>query len=150
MIFLILPQVAGLLGSIFTVQAIPGWYDTLVRPEFAPPSAVFAPVWTTLFVLMGIAAILVYRSTLPRMQVWVALGVFFVQLVLNTLWSFFFFGLRNPGAALIEIGFLWMAILATLILFWRISKTAGLLLLPYILWVTFAAYLNYSFFTLNG
>lgn len=149
-IALIVPQAAGALGSLFTVAAIPTWYATLVRPELAPPNGLFAPVWTTLFLLMGIAAFLVARTGMHQGKVRGALVLFGIQLVLNVLWSFLFFGMHAPGLALIEIAVLWLAIAATLLAFLKISRTAGLLLTPYLLWVTFAAYLNYSFWSLNG
>lgn len=142
-------ELAGIIGSIFTVSSIPTWYASLARPEFSPPNWIFAPVWTTLFALMGIAAFLVWRKGLHRKDVKVALGFFLGQLVLNSLWSIIFFGFQNPGAALIEIIFLWLAILVTIINFAKISKPAAWLLLPYILWVSFAAYLNYAIWTLN-
>lgn len=142
-------ELAGVVGSIFTTPSIPGWYAGLVKPALNPPSWVFGPVWTTLFVLMGIAAFLVWRKGLVRRDVKNALGIFIIQLILNTLWSVIFFGLHSPGGALIEIIFLWLAILATIISFAKISKPAAWLLVPYILWVSFAAYLNYSIWALN-
>jgi tryptophan-rich sensory protein len=140
---------AGIIGTFFTTPSIPTWFATLVRPEIAPPNWVFAPVWTTLFALMGIALFLVWRKGLERKDVRIALFVFGVQLVLNSLWSIIFFGMQNLGAALIEIIALWFAIVATIVLFARISKTAAVLLVPYVLWVSFAAYLNYSYWVLN-
>ncbi len=147
---LVLPQLAGVIGSIFTASAVPDWYSTLIRPELAPPNWVFAPVWTMLFILMGIAAFLIWRKGLQTKGVLFALVLFGVQLILNTLWSVVFFGFRNTALAFIEIGLLWLAIAATLVAFSRISRTAAVLLVPYILWVSFAAYLNYQFWALNG
>lgn len=144
---LALPQAAGLLGSVFTASAIPTWYTTLVRPEIAPPNWVFAPVWTTLFLLMGIALFLVWRSTSRKR---VAMVLFFVQLALNVLWSVLFFGLHSVSLALVGVGVLWVAIAATAVAFYKISRTAAWLLLPYLLWVSFAAFLNYRFWVLNG
>ncbi len=141
--------VAGLIGSIFTAPSIPTWYATLQRPELSPPNWIFGPVWTTLYVLMGIAAFLVWRKGLHRKEVKIALGLFLVQLALNSLWSVLFFGLQNPGAALVEIAALWLAILATIVSFSKISRPAAYLLLPYILWVSFAAYLTYAIWILN-
>lgn len=146
---IIVCESAGLIGSIFTFPAIAGWYSGLVRPEIAPPNWIFGPVWTTLFVLMGIAAFLVWKNGRDRQEVKIALAIFGGQLILNTLWSIIFFGLHNPGAALLEIVFLWLAILATIITFARISRRAAWLLVPYILWVSFAGYLNYSIWILN-
>lgn len=149
-IALIVPQAAGALGSVFTASAIPAWYDTLVRPDIAPPNGAFAPVWTLLFLLMGIAWYLVWRKGWSAKGVALASWLFFAQLALNVLWSVLFFGLRNPGLALVEIGILWLAILATAAAFFKVSRTAALLLVPYLLWVAFAAYLNYLFWALNG
>ncbi|MCI0479331.1 tryptophan-rich sensory protein [Candidatus Uhrbacteria bacterium] len=149
LIAIVISQAAGIIGSFFTSPAIPTWYATLVRPPLNPPSWVFAPVWTTLFLLMGIAAFLVWRRGLGRKDVRVALTVFGVQLGLNTLWSILFFGLQNPFLSLIEIVVLWSAIAATIGLFSRISKPAAYLLVPYLLWVSFATYLNAAYWLLN-
>ncbi|OHB24989.1 MAG: TspO protein [Parcubacteria group bacterium RIFOXYD2_FULL_52_8] len=141
---------AGAVGSLFTTPAIQsGWYAELVKPVMNPPAWVFGPVWTLLFVLMGIAAFLVWKKGFERREVKIALVIFDVQLLLNVLWSVIFFGLRNPGGALVEIVFLWLAILATIIVFAKISRPAAWLLVPYILWVSFAVYLNYAIWTLN-
>lgn len=148
-IAIVVSQLAGIIGSIFTTTEVNGWYTTIAKPSFNPPSWVFGPVWTTLFLLMGIAAYLVWKRGLENRAVKIALGVFILQLVLNTFWSIIFFNFQSLGGALIEIGFLWIAILATIILFARISKTAAWLMVPYILWVSFAAFLNYTLYTLN-
>jgi len=153
---------AGVIGAFFTAPAVQSiWYAELMKPALNPPTWVFGPVWTTLFALMGIAAFLIWRKydklTLSgveglanrKKQIKIALGIFFAQLVLNTLWSIIFFGLYSPGGALVEIVFLWLAILATIVAFYKISKPATWLLLPYILWVSFAVYLNYSIYVLN-
>lgn len=142
-------QLAGFVGSIFTAPAIGGWYATIQKPLFNPPNWVFAPVWTTLFLLMGIALYLVWDKGLERKEVKLAVSVFGVQLSLNIMWSFLFFGLQSPFLAFIEIVLLWIAILATTILFYRVSKKPGLLLVPYLLWVSFAVLLNYSIWMLN-
>lgn len=142
-------EAAGIIGSIFTASSIPTWYATLARPELSPPNWVFGPVWTMLFALMGIAAFLIWQKGINHRDVKVALSVFGIQLILNTLWSIVFFGLQNPGAAFMEIIVLWVAILATIIMFAKISRVAAWLLVPYILWVTFAGYLNYSIWMLN-
>lgn len=147
--FILLAEGAGIIGSFFTTPAIGSWYAFLAKPELAPPNWVFGPVWTTLFLLMGIAAFLVWRARADKKKVRIALGVFVLQLALNTLWSIIFFGLRNPGAAFIEIILLWASIAATIFLFARVSKPAALLLLPYIAWVSFASYLNYMIWLLN-
>ncbi len=142
-------ELAGIIGSVFTMPSVTNWYVGIAKPAFNPPAWVFGPVWTTLFALMGIAAFLVWRKGLKRRDVKIALSIFIGQLVLNTLWSIIFFGLHSPGGALVEMVFLWLAIAATIIAFARISKPAAWLLLPYILWVSFAAYLNYSIWILN-
>ena len=149
-IAIVISELAGVIGSVFTAPSIPTWCAGLAKPEIAPPNWIFGPVWTTLFALMGIAAFLVWKRGLDRRGVKIALGIFIAQLVLNTLWSIIFFGLHSPVGAFIEILFLWIAILATIIAFAKISKPAALLLVPYILWVSFAGYLNYSIWQLNS
>jgi tryptophan-rich sensory protein len=148
-IAIMISEFAGIIGSVFTTPSIPGWYSGIIKPDLNPPAWVFGPVWTTLFALMGIAAFLVWKKGLDRRDVKIALGIFMGQLVLNTLWSIIFFGFKSPGVAFVEIIFLWLAILATIIAFAKISKPAAWLLVPYILWVSFAAYLNYSIYALN-
>jgi tryptophan-rich sensory protein len=143
-------QLAGVIGSLFTAPAVPGWYASLVKPSFTPPSWVFSPVWITLFLLMGIAAFLVWDKGLRTRGVLAGLVAFDVQLVLNVTWSAAFFGLRSPGAGLAVIAVLWIAILTTIVLFYRVSRPAAVLMLPYILWVSFAAILNVSLFSLNA
>lgn len=145
----LLCELAGIIGSLFTAPAIPVWYASLERPSFAPPEWVFGPVWTTLFALMGIALFLVWEQARHQKKGKVAIGAFVVQLLLNTFWSVLFFGFRSPGAAFGEIFFLWAAIAVTIVAFARISKTAAWLLVPYLLWVSFAAYLNYAIWILN-
>ena len=142
-------QAAGILGSVFTAPAIQGWYAGIQKPGFTPPNWVFAPVWTTLFLLMGLALYLIWDKGLDTKESRIALLVFGVQLSLNVLWSLLFFGLQSPFLAFVEIIFLWAAILLSIILFYRISRKAGMLLVPYILWVTLAAFLNYSVWLLN-
>ena len=124
------------------------WYEGLMKPALTPPGWVFGPVWTLLYTMMGVAAWLVWKQrgfagAAP------SLLLFFLQLGLNALWSYLFFGLKNPGLALLDIVALWLAILATLIAFFRHHRTAGQLLLPYLLWVSFAVYLNLQFWRLN-
>jgi benzodiazapine receptor len=142
-------QCAGAIGSAFTIRAIPTWYATLQKPPFTPPNWLFAPAWITLYTLMGIAAFLVWRKGLDKPQTRTALVIFLIQLILNALWSVAFFGLESPLYGLIVIIALWIAILFTLLKFFRISMAAGILLVPYILWVSFAAALNTAIFTLN-
>jgi benzodiazapine receptor len=146
---IIICEALGNIGSLFTFSEIPGWYSTLVKPVISPPNWIFGPVWTTLFALMGIAAYLVWRERKERSEVKRALGFFAGQFALNILWSVIFFGTHNPGAAFIEIIFLWLAILVTIITFFRVSKAAGWLLIPYIAWVSFASVLNFMIWTLN-
>jgi len=148
-IAIVISELAGIIGSVFTTPSIAGWYVVIIKPALNPPAWVFGPVWTTLFVLMGISAFLIWKKGLGQKDVKIALGIFLGQLVLNTLWSIIFFGLHSSGGALIEIVFLWLAILATMITFAKISKPAMWLLLPYILWVSFAMYLNYAIWALN-
>ena len=142
-------QCAGAIGSVFTRSAIPIWYATLEKPAFTPPNWLFAPAWTLLYILMGTAAFLVWRKGLENRQVRAALIVFLVQLILNALWSVVFFGLESPLYGLIVISILWIAILVTIIKFFRISRVASVLMWPYLLWVTFAAVLNSSIWLLN-
>jgi len=139
----------GFIGSIFTTSSIPTWYTTLEKPSFNPPNWVFAPVWTTLFILMGISAFLVWRVGLNETNVRVALIIFIIQLILNAFWSVAFFGLRSPIAGLIVIIVLWIAILLTILSSIKVSKLAGILLIPYILWVSFASILNVMIYILN-
>ena len=143
------PELAGAVGSAFTLPSIASWYATLAKPELSPPNWVFGPVWTALYALMGIAAFLVWEKGLERKGARIALGVFLCQLVLNVAWSMIFFGLRSAGGALFEIALLWLAVLAAIAVFARISKPAAWLLVPYLLWVSFAAYLNYAIWILN-
>ncbi len=142
-------ELAGIIGSFFTVQSIPTWYAALVKPVLNPPSWIFGPVWTTLYLLMGIAAFLVWKKGLERKDVKIALGIFAAQLVLNTLWSIIFFGLQSSGWALVDISLMWISILFTIIAFFEISRPAAYLLLPYLAWVSFASYLNYAIWSLN-
>lgn len=146
---LALPFVAAGLGGWATAQGVGDWYPTLVKPSFNPPSWVFGPVWTFLYLLMGVALFLVWEKGTSTPAVRMALGLFGVQLLLNILWSFLFFGARQLGWAFVEILFLWLAIAGTLALFLRLSQPAAWLLTPYLAWVTFAAVLNYSIWALN-
>lgn len=148
-IAIIVSELAGIIGSVFTTPSITNWYAGIVKPPLNPPAWVFGPVWTTLFALMGIAAFLIWKKGLDHRDAKIALGIFLGQLMLNTLWSIIFFGLHSLSGALIEIIFLWFAILVTIIMFAKISKPAAWLLIPYILWVSFALYLNYMIWALN-
>jgi translocator protein len=148
-ITLVACQLAGIIGSIFTVSAIPCWYAQLLKPELNPPNWIFGPAWTILYILMGISAFLIWKKGFEKKEIKIALTVFIFQLFLNAIWSIIFFGLKNPFWAFIEIIILWLAILGTIIIFYKISKPAAILLIPYIFWVSFAAYLNYSIWQLN-
>jgi len=140
---------AGIIGSVFSTPAIPSWYAALQKPAFTPPNWLFAPAWGTLYLLMGIAAFLVWRVGLGNQPVKTALYFFLIQLVFNTMWSAVFFGMQSPLYGVIVIIILWMAILLTIIKFARISAVAAWLLVPYILWVSFASALNISVWLLN-
>jgi tryptophan-rich sensory protein len=142
-------ECAGIIGSLFTAPAIPGWYAGLTKSPLNPPDWVFAPVWTALYALMGIAAYLVYAHGAEKPEVQRALSIFAAQLFLNVLWSIVFFGAhRILGGVIVIIG-LWAMIVRTIWLFGRISKAAAWLLVPYILWVSFATVLNISLYVLN-
>jgi len=140
---------SGFIGSIFTRGSISTWYTVLQKPTFTPPNWIFAPVWFLLYVLMGISAFLVWRMGFKQFHVREGLVIFLIQLILSTFWSYAFFGLKSTIAGLLVIVPLWTAILLTIINFYRISKTASLLLIPYILWVSFATALNFSIYLLN-
>jgi len=183
---IIICELAGVIGSFFTVSQINGWYKNLNKPGFNPPNWIFGPVWTIIFVLMGISLYLVWSkkwhpknksihektkmrnqvsiSRIPVVQAilvarqkfssgsWQKLNIvliFTAQLVLNILWSIIFFGMHSAGLAFFELLMLWFAIIFTSVNFYRVSKIAALLLLPYILWVSFAAVLNLAIFLLN-
>jgi benzodiazapine receptor len=136
---------AAWFGSRFQPDA---WYERLLRPALSPPNWVFAPVWTILYVMMALAAWLIWQHYGFRSAA-VPLGLFLLQLALNALWTYLFFGLKQPGLAFLEILALWSAVLATLVAFWLYLRPAGQLLLPYLLWISFAAYLNLQFWRLN-
>lgn len=138
----------GMLGSMATTPAIPTWYAALEKPFFTPPSWVFAPVWTVLYMLMGVSLATVWMEA-PGRERNTAMGIFGIQLVLNGAWSFLFFGLQNPLLGGVEIIALWVAIAATIRYFDRISRPAALLLIPYIAWVTIATALTWGVVILN-
>jgi tryptophan-rich sensory protein len=140
----------GYFSGIVTRSSIDTWYPTLIKPSFNPPNWVFAPAWSLLYLLMGVAAGLVWdRIEYEKEAVKNALVFFAIQLALNALWSYLFFGLMNPLLALIEIFVLWLMIYETLLKFIKINKVAGYLLVPYLLWVSFATILNASIWWLN-
>lgn len=147
--FILLAQGAGLLGSLFTFSAIPTWYATLVKPAFSPPNYLFGPVWTLLYTLMGISSYIVwhrYEFGKKARSFW---HVYWTQLVLNALWSILFFGFKFTFLAFVEIVALWYFIVRCIEEGSRLNKTAGLLLYPYLAWVTFASLLNLSIWLLN-
>jgi len=149
LVSIIICLLAGVIGSVFTSSSLESWYFLLEKPAFNPPSWVFFPVWTTLYALMGISLYLVWEKGLQQKEVKVGVFLFGLQLGLNILWSFLFFGLQSPYLAFLEILLLWLAILLTAIQFWKVSKVASYLLMPYLLWVSFAALLNYRIWVLN-
>jgi len=145
----ILCQLAGVIGSVFTISSIPTWYAGLNKPFFSPPNWVFGPVWITLYAMMGVALYLILRKGLKEKGVKDAILIFLAQLALNAVWSIAFFGLKSPLVGLIVITLLWFAIAFTIICFIRLSKTGAILLIPYILWVSFAAVLNLAIWAIN-
>jgi len=145
---LILCEGAGVVGSLFTFQSIPTWYVYLNKPSFSPPNWLFGPVWTILYFLMACSLYLIWKSK-PSLQKGFAEKLFYVQLLLNAAWSIIFFGLQNPLIAFIEIIILWVLILMCIIATNRLHKRAGFLLVPYLLWVSFASLLNLAIVVLN-
>ena len=145
--WLLVSFAAAAIGGAASVHAGP-FYAQLVRPEWAPPSSIFGPVWTALYTLMAVAAWLVWRREGPRWRK-VALTLFLAQLAFNALWSWLFFAWHHGALAFADIILLWVLIAATIVAFWRISRAAGVLMVPYLLWVTFAAALNYKVWQLN-
>jgi len=141
---------APLIGSLFTTrEAISDWYAGLNRPFFTPPAWLFGPVWTILYALMALSAFIIWQKGLGSAAVKIALGLYIAQLALNALWTPLFFGLQMPLLAFVEILLLWLAILGTIWAFSTVSTPAALLLMPYLLWTTFAAVLNGSIWLLN-
>ena len=140
----------GYLSGMVTRDSIITWYPTLVKPIFNPPNWIFAPVWTLLYIVMAVAAGMVWTSNSDEQTVKKALGFFAIQFGLNALWSYLFFGLHNPFLALIEIFLLLLMIFETYVQFKKIDKLAGLLLVPYLAWVSFAMVLNFSIWWLNN
>ncbi len=143
MIAVVVCEGAGIIGSIFTFNSVKTWYPTLNKPFFNPPASIFGPVWTILYLMMGISLYLACNTKR------VSLKWFWIQLVLNSLWSIIFFGLKSPLLAFIEIIFVWLAIIMTIKSFWKPNRTAALLLIPYLCWVTFASVLNFAILFLN-
>lgn len=138
----------GVSASLVTATSVREWYPHIEKPTWTPPDSAFGPVWSLLYLLMGVAAYLVWRDStgVARRR---ALLIFALQLALNGVWSVLFFGLHSPGWAALEISLLWSAIVATLLAFGRVSRAATWLLVPYLLWVSFAAALNFAIWNLN-
>ena len=149
-IAIIIPVAVGATSGFFTSSEIPGWYQTINKPTWNPPSWLFGPVWTTLYVMMGIALFLIWKSDASESVKKTAILLFAAQLVLNFFWSFIFFNQHQIGWALVEIIIMWVFILLTIFAFAPISKTAAWLLIPYISWVSFATILNYTIWKLNS
>lgn len=143
---ILLPLLVGGVSGFFTSQSIPNWYVYLNKPSFNPPNYLFGPVWTLLYILMGISFYLIINK--PKVN-WLLVSIFITQLILNFFWSFIFFNAHNLGLALVEIIILWASILTMIILFYKINKWAAILNIPYLLWVSFATLLNYSIYSLN-
>jgi tryptophan-rich sensory protein len=146
---ILLCVIVGSLGSLVTITGPGSWYATLQKPFFTPPNWLFAPMWITLFVLMGIALYLVWESDTEPREVQIAIGIFGVQFALNVIWSFLFFGLRSPILGFADIVLLWVMIAATIGAFYRVNKSAAYLLIPYIAWVTLASALNGAVYFMN-
>ena len=143
-------QLAGVVGSAFTVSAIPTWYAMLDKPSFSPPNWLFGPVWVTLYTLMGISFFLIWQKGLGRLEVRRAALFFLIHLIFNAAWTIIFFGFQNLLLAFIEIIILWALIAILIAQFRKIYKWAAVLLIPYLIWVSFAAVLNFSLWKLNA
>lgn len=142
----ILPISAGLIGSLFTFQSIPTWYASLQKPFFNPPNWIFGPVWTTLYILMGLSFYMVWKGKKNNKE---AMQIYLLQLLFNTSWSIIFFGLQNIFGGLVVIVILWTLILKTILEFLKVNKISSYLLIPYLLWVSFATVLNFMIYILN-
>lgn len=146
-ISILIPLIVGGVSAAITASEIPTWYLTLNKPSFNPPNYLFGPVWTTLYILMGISWYMISKTTADRKSKLVV--IYILQLILNFLWSIIFFGFHAPFMALIEISLLWITILVMIINFYKENKVAGLLQIPYLLWVSFATTLNFAIWQLN-
>jgi len=144
-----IPLMVGATSGFFTVTGVESWYQTIQKPSWNPPNWIFGPVWTTLYVMMGIALYLVWKEDTSEELKKIAIALFAVQLTLNFFWSFIFFNQQQPGWALVEIIAMWIFILMTIFAFAQVNKTAAWLLVPYISWVSFATILNYTIWQLN-
>ena len=140
---------AGSVGTLYTLKEITTWYVYLAKPGWTPPNWVVGPIWSTLYILIGTALFLIWRKGLGRKDVQIAIVVFAVQLAINVVWSVVFFGGHNIFGGLVLVLLLWIAIFINILVFYRISKPAGILLVPYLIWVSIASYLQYNLFILN-
>jgi len=147
-ISILLPLSVGAIAGMFTSQAVPVWYASLNRPSFSPPNWVFGPVWTSLYILLGISFFLIWKEEASKERD-LAIKVFSIQMLLNFAWSFIFFYFNLIGAALIEIILLWISIALMIYLFYKIKPVAAYMNIPYLLWVSFAAILNAGYYFLN-
>lgn len=148
-ISILIPVLVGAISGFFTSSGVEGWYVFANKPWFNPPNWIFAPVWTILYILMGIALFLVWKADAPKKIKQPAIIFFTIQLILNFFWSIIFFKMQQPGWAFVEIILMWMMILITILWFGKINAAAAWLLVPYICWVSFACILNYSIWQLN-
>ena len=148
-ISIVIPVAIGASAGFFTATGVDSWYQTINKPLWNPPNWIFAPVWMTLYVIMGIALFLVWKSDTSEALKKRAITLFAIQLVVNFFWSFIFFNQQQPGWALVEIIAMWVSILLTIFAFAKVNKTAAWLLVPYISWVSFATILNYTIWQLN-
>jgi len=148
-IAILIPLAVGLISGLFTANNVTGWFTSIVKPSWNPPNWIFGPVWTTLYILMGIAFFLVWKSEPDDPIKKTATALFAIQLFFNFCWSLLFFQMHQPGWAFAELVVLWLLILATIFVFAKVNNTAAWLLVPYISWVTFAGILNYTIWRLN-
>jgi len=148
LVSIILPLSLGAIAGMFTSQSVPEWYATLNRPSFNPPNWIFGPVWTTLYILMGISFFLIWKQEVSKERNRAVL-IFLLQLLLNFAWSFIFFYFNMIGLALVEIILLWISIVLMLVVFYKIKPLTSYINIPYLLWVTFATVLNASYYILN-
>ncbi|MBD3311125.1 MAG: tryptophan-rich sensory protein [Candidatus Magasanikbacteria bacterium] len=149
LISLVLPQLAGLLGSFFTASSIPSWYTTIEKPFFTPPNWLFGPVWISLYILMGISVYLIWQKAEKNKKAKKLVWLFWVHLIFNATWSIVFFGLQNIGLAFLNIIIIWILILVLMWKFEKINKVSAWLLVPYMLWVSYATVLNLAIWFLN-
>jgi benzodiazapine receptor len=147
---ILIPMTAAVIGSAFTTPEIPGWYESLNKPFFQPPNWLFGPVWTILYIMMGISAYLIWKRGLEREEIKNCFLFFILQITLNVLWSIIFFGLKELLFAFVELAFLWIAILVYIISAYKIDRRAAYLFIPYLAWVSFAGVLNFSVWLLNA